>query len=214
MTSQILQSKIESLYRQYNGVIKPLIADIEARYENFPPELFNEIRALHDHISRCYMPSITDDQIESEINKANGHILRIVLDCYKFLNVFISDDLKKFEKKTQNVDLSAIRDGEFFPQYKKLLAVAVKTVREAKKAEGLNKDEALTKFQDAYNTYSDLELLINDNYAYICRAKCRYSVKRIAKIIGWLIAAILSGMISLLISCNQLMAFVSSIFVN
>ena len=46
--------KIQELYRDYNTVIKPLIAEVEARSEQFPLPLFIEIRALHDHIARCY----------------------------------------------------------------------------------------------------------------------------------------------------------------
>lgn len=46
--------RIIALYQDYNTVIKPLIAEVEARTEQFPLPLFNEIRALHDHISRCY----------------------------------------------------------------------------------------------------------------------------------------------------------------
>lgn len=46
--------RIIALYKEYNMVIKPLIAELEARTEQFPLHLFNEIRALHDHIARCY----------------------------------------------------------------------------------------------------------------------------------------------------------------
>ena len=46
--------RIIALYQSYNTVIKPLIAEVEARTEQFPLPLFNEIRALHDHIARCY----------------------------------------------------------------------------------------------------------------------------------------------------------------
>lgn len=47
--------RIIALYNDYNMIIKPLIAEVEARTEQFPLPLFNEIRALHDHIARCYM---------------------------------------------------------------------------------------------------------------------------------------------------------------
>ena len=33
--------KIKGLYRDYNVVIKPLIAEVEARIEQFPLPLFN-----------------------------------------------------------------------------------------------------------------------------------------------------------------------------
>lgn len=49
-----IQPKLKNLYQTYNTVIKPLIADIEARYEEFPISIFNEIRAFNDHVARCY----------------------------------------------------------------------------------------------------------------------------------------------------------------
>ena len=78
--------RITALYQDYNTVIKPLIAEVEARTEQFPLPLFNEIRALHDHIARCYSDNISSEQIASEINKAEHHVVRIMLACYKCLN--------------------------------------------------------------------------------------------------------------------------------
>ena len=78
------EEKIRVLYSDYNTVIKPLIAEIEARIEQFPLPLFNEIRALHDHIARCYLDEIKEEQITQEIIKAERHIVRIILDCYKY----------------------------------------------------------------------------------------------------------------------------------
>ena len=43
-----MDKRIVGLYKDYNSVIKPLIAEVEARTEQFPLPLFNEIRALHD----------------------------------------------------------------------------------------------------------------------------------------------------------------------
>ncbi len=41
-----LQASLKEYYKTYNEVIKPLIADFEAREEQFPLPIFNEIRAL------------------------------------------------------------------------------------------------------------------------------------------------------------------------
>ena len=39
-------TQIKLLYNTYNEVIKPLIVEIEVRYEEFPIPVFNEIRAF------------------------------------------------------------------------------------------------------------------------------------------------------------------------
>jgi len=59
--------QIIALYDDYNTIIKPLIAEVEARTEQFPLPLFNEIRALHDHIARCYFKDITPEQRNIEV---------------------------------------------------------------------------------------------------------------------------------------------------
>lgn len=93
--------QIIALYDDYNTIIKPLIAEVEARTEQFPLPLFNEIRALHDHIARCYFKDITPEQRNVEIHKAERHVLRIILDCYKCLNLSIHDSVLLFEKQTR-----------------------------------------------------------------------------------------------------------------
>ena len=104
--------QIIALYDDYNTIIKPLIAEVEARTEQFPLPLFNEIRALHDHIARCYFKDITPEQRNIEIHKAERHVLRIILDCYKCLNLSIHDSVLLFEKQTRHVDLTVLQNGE------------------------------------------------------------------------------------------------------
>lgn len=41
--------QIIALYDDYNTIIKPLIAEVEARTEQFPLPLFNEIYAYSPH---------------------------------------------------------------------------------------------------------------------------------------------------------------------
>jgi hypothetical protein len=88
MNPELFHSKLSEIYKNYTQTIKPLIADIEARYQEFPDSLFNEIRALNDHIARCYNTNFSDEQIETEIKKAESHVLRITFDCYKYLDVW------------------------------------------------------------------------------------------------------------------------------
>ena len=113
--------KLTPLYQTYNGVIKPLIAEIEVRFERFPTSIFNEIRAFNDHVSRCYMKPDDTIWINKQISKAKGHIERIVLDCYKYLNVSLYDSvIKKFDRKYKGVDLSTINNGDFQIQHRNL----------------------------------------------------------------------------------------------
>ena len=42
--------QLTPLYNRYNDVIKPLIAEIEVRFESFPISIFNEIKIGRAHV--------------------------------------------------------------------------------------------------------------------------------------------------------------------
>ncbi|MBD5465300.1 MAG: hypothetical protein HDR22_05705 [Lachnospiraceae bacterium] len=60
---------LEKLYQQYNVPVKPLLAEIEAVYEKFPLALYNEIRAMNDHVARA-VTAIDDSKATEQIKKA------------------------------------------------------------------------------------------------------------------------------------------------
>ncbi len=192
--------RIIALYNDYNMIIKPLIAEVEARTEQFPLPLFNEIRALHDHIARCYMDGFSETQIDSEIHKAERHVLRIMLDCYKCLNLSLHDMVLLFEKQTKSVDLTVLQNGTFYPKYKSLRTQAVQTVRKAKSLESMDTNVALDVYQTAYNVYSELEILIDTVTPDVHWARVRFTVRRAVQVLLWIASAVTSGIVSILLA--------------
>ena len=195
-----MDKRIVGLYKDYNKVIKPLIAEVEARTEQFPLPLFNEIRALHDHISRCYSEGATNDSIEEDVVKAQRHSLRIMLDCYKYLNLTLHDEVTLFERETKHIDLTVLQNGTFYPKYKEMRSNAIKLVRKAKTEEPLDSVKALDTYQLSYNAYTEIETLIDSVYTDVHWARVRFSVRRGINILLWLLSAVLSGIISILLS--------------
>lgn len=192
--------RIIALYQDYNTVIKPLIAEVEARTEQFPLPLFNEIRALHDHISRCYSDNVSSEQIDSEIHKAERHVVRIMLDCYKCLNLSLHDEVLLFEKQTKHIDLTVLQDGTFYPRYKILRMKAIQTVRKAKSLESQDTNAALDAYQQSYNVYSELETMIDSVTPDLHWARIRFSVRRLLQVVLWILSAIASGVISIFLA--------------
>lgn len=192
--------RIIALYRDYNMVIKPLIAEEEARTEQFPLPLFNEIRALHDHIARCFSETITDAQVDVEIYKAERHVIRIMLDCYKCLNLSLHDEILLFEKQTKHIDLTVLQNGVFYPKYKDLRLNAMHTVRQAKTQESQDSNLALETYQRSYNLYCELEGMIDSVTPDLHWARIRFSVRRILQIVLWVVSAVASGVISVYLS--------------
>lgn len=209
-------SKLTPLYQTYNGVIKPLIAEIEVRFEQFPTSIYNEIRAFNDHIARCYYDINNQDLIETQVRKATGHIERIVLDCYKYLNVKLYDlVIKDFDKKTKNIDLTTINNGEFYPQYKSLQQFIVTNLKKAKLLETQeNKEESIVLYEIVHNKYVELEDLITQNHTHIKWARAKYYSKKVINFLGWLIAAVISGIISSsIIPWDKIWEYIKSLFI-
>lgn len=214
MDSHLLDS-FEPLYYQYNNTIKLLIAEIEIRYESFPTPIFNEIRAFNDHIARCFMEPNNKELVDIQVRKAKGHIERMILDCYKFLNVSLYDSvIKGFDKKYKGVDLSVINNGDFILEYKKIKKEIVLLLKDAKSKEYLeNKDSSIELYEKAHNRYTDLENLILNNCSNLFWAKNKFCVKRFLKFIGWFLAAIISGFVSnCLLPYDKMIEWIKSIF--
>lgn len=210
MLDAAFQEKVATLYASYNEVIRPLISEIEARQESFPTPLFNEIRAFNDHIARCYLQKISKEKIVAELNKAEGHITRITLDCFKYLDVFLYEKILSFDKRTRNIDLTVLDNGQFFPVFSKLKKDTVISVRKAKQMESLDVYKSLDLYQLAYNQYCELEDKIDQKTAEINWLKVRFSVHRFLKLLLWVFAAMLSGMLSLFLTCDSVANFIKS----
>ncbi len=145
---------LQELYRPYSETIKPLIALIEAEREEFPLPLYNEIRALNDHVARALAPAGTLP--DEELEKARRHIARINLDCFKWLNITFAEKLETFRKDLRNVDLTKINNGEFYSPFKAAVAEAKQLVRDAKISENKgDSDGALCLYQAAFNKYAE-----------------------------------------------------------
>lgn len=196
------RTQIEDCYVRYCAVIKPLIANIESLSEKIPLPLFNEIRAFNDHIARCFYLAPEEDFIKEQITKAQRHIERITLDCFKCLNVILYNRIELFERQTKNVDLTVIDNGEFFPEYSKLKINAANLVRLAKLEEARSSDQALDFYQDSYNVYTRLVEKIESVSEKVKWAKVRFSSKRIITIIAWILSVVISAILSAVFSCE------------
>ena len=207
--------QLTPLYNRYNDVIKPLIAEIEVRFESFPISIFNEIRAFNDHVSRCYLKPDDEEWIIGQVYKAGGHIERIILDCYKFLNVSLYKSvIKKFDKEYNGVDLSNINNGDFLIQHKKITREIIIRLKEAKSKEVLeDKSESIAIYEEVHNKYTELEDLIEQNCRNLFWAKSKFYVNKIWKIFLWIASAIVSGIISTcLLPYNEFVEYIKSLF--
>lgn len=161
-----MDERIADILKNYRDTVKPLLADIQARRsdDKLPDNFLNEIRALNDHIARCYRNDISDRHfIDSELTKAEGHLRRLIYDCFKQLNIYISDTLEFKEKKYYSEMWLTHKKGVFWADYSKHRMYAQQYVIEAKKSESIDSDKAMSQYEKAFQNYRGAEELLLEN---------------------------------------------------
>lgn len=131
--------------------IKPLLFDLYVRNGNrYIDAVLNEMRALNDHIARCYTDGMSVEDVHRELSKAEGHLKRLIYDCFKQLNILFFDYINGYEADYFGKHWLRINDGTFWNDYTSLRYDVVKNVEEAKLFESLDTDKAFGSYQNAY----------------------------------------------------------------
>jgi len=164
------EERIRDIYKTYIEVICPYIICYETLSDRFPVEILNEIRSVFTHLSK-YNLSDNISIKERNLSKAEDHIKRSILDCYKFICTAYEDEYSKFDKRYKNTDLSFVDNGEFLPKLlearkkaKDLLFEARKTDLSLDSDDEINTDKAYEKYEKAFFAYTSVYNLINDSY--------------------------------------------------
>jgi hypothetical protein len=167
-----MDEHINSIFNIYNDSVRPLLVDIQIRNKNnkLPDNFLNEIRALNDHIARCYREGVTSDEINRELTKADGHLRRLIYDCFKQLNIYLSDILEYKEKKYFSDLWISYKKGNFWTEYSQYRKQAQLNVIEAKKNETINTEKALQLYENAFINYRNAENLLLDNKKMLCKS--------------------------------------------
>lgn len=193
ITPEIFQ-KIYKLNFDYQNVFKVLLATFESLEEKFPFAIYNESRAFIDHIGRCYIHNTDKEYIEEQLNRAERHLNRMIMDCYKELFVIYVKRIEEFKKYSRNLDFAAISGGEFYPKYNKYLREAEERKREAKKCVSYEEDYKV--FQNAVVAYADLDDYIRVHLPEIQRLKSKRGFKNVLGFLGWLAATVISALLA------------------
>lgn len=89
----------EKIYLQYQNIIAPFIAELEVRDNEYPIEIFNEIRSVFTHLSRYKL-----QKSDKNLSAAESHSKRAILDCYKYLCISMEEKVCKFRNEYKNID--------------------------------------------------------------------------------------------------------------
>lgn len=160
MPEKLIEKTEMEIYKQYQNIIAPYIVELEVRDGEYPIEILNEIRSIFTHLSRYKLQNNLN-----EIESANRHVKRAILDCYKYICISIAQTIYEFRKDYRKVDLTLANNGEFLIKLNDLEFVAKKAFEEAKKSE-IKQESTEIKYklyEKAYNAYNEVEKFINDS---------------------------------------------------
>ena len=202
------KERLETLLSNYREQAKPLMDDINARHGDYPENCLNEIRAMLDHVSRCYRADDNPDLSETEKNKvadeelskAESHLRRLMYDCFKQLNILLFDAIHQKERQTYSSHWLYIKGGQFWATYTNNLQIAVTSVVEAKKNESYDPDTAMVCYERAYNAYCAIEqMLIRHRKSLIWSQGIKY-FEIVNSWVSWIFVTVVMSLISALIS--------------
>lgn len=195
-----MEKRISRILTDYRETIKPLLSDIKVRNGgNLPNNFLNEIRALNDHIARCHRPNIIQQDIDAELTKAEGHLRRLVYDCFKQLNIYISDTLVRKEKMFYSDLWLTHNDGDFWKEYSKNRKYAQIHVIEAKKTESIDADQAMTLYEKAFQNYRHAENLLIENKRMLQKSFLFRLLHKINHFWWWLLITVVLSALSAII---------------
>ena len=201
----LLEERANKIYKTYTEVICPYILDYELLSNKFPTEILNEIRAIFTHLSKYYL-SDNESIKEKNIFKAERHVKRSILDCYKYICMAYEDEYKKFEIKYKNTDLSLVDNGEFLPKLLESRKNAINLLKKARKTDfsinaddEINDSEAYKMYEEAFVAYSLVYELINNSFKKLENLRKRAVLKDFLSVSGWI-----AGIIGIIITIISL----------
>lgn len=151
----------EKIYWQYQNIIAPFIAELEVRDNEYPIEIFNEIRSIFTHLSRYKL-----QKSDKDILAAESHSKRAILDCYKYLCISMEEKVCGFRNEYKNIDLGLADNGKFLPELNRLELRAKNAFKLAKETEikkEIDEDKRYILFESAYNEYSEMDKFLDDS---------------------------------------------------
>ena len=199
--NQLHVRTIQTISHSYLYNFKPLLQVLKVRMNGkYPQNCLNEIRAINDHVARCYRTGISEEDITKELGKAEGHLQRLAYDCYKQLLLYQTADIKHTAKWFYSSRWPRIGNGELWETYMDNYILACRAEKEAKLNESINPDEALRKYDTAYyHNQTILEVFKKYRWQIYGSAIIRI-VERITKGVYWLIVTLVLSIIAAILA--------------
>lgn len=190
---------LKDILDTYRMVVKPLLVTIETRNNGIPVNCLNEIRALNDHIARCYRPGMKEVDKHKELSKAEGHVRRLIFDCFKQLNISLYEKIECYETKYYSTRWQLIEGGQFWRKYVECKRNALEASVEAKKLETYQPEESMKKYECSYLNYCEIEELFLSHKKDMFLSRVLGWYQNVNSWIIWAFLTVMSAILSTLI---------------
>lgn len=196
--SEIKEAYVD-LLKSYTN-FKPVLSSLKVRYGNeYPFGILNEIRALSDHIARCYREGIDDYAVLSELHRADGHIKRLIFDTFKQLNIIFYDNVNAYEEKYFDYHWISLNDGAFWCEYNSGRKKVTEHIKNAKLSESIDVMSSFNEYQNAYIEEENIYDLLDKNKSFLERRWYHKPLSVIRANLRWLVSTIVLAVVPALI---------------
>lgn len=195
---------IESVLLDYGSDVKKLLEAVKTRNHGvYPVNCLNEIRAMNDHIARCYRlfedaqsADIDDISFQKEIYKAKGHLQRLKYDCYKQWFVYVVEDIRYTRHKFYSSYWQRIGNGELWRVYSENWKDGQKYEMEAKINESIDASKAEEYYKHAFVAYNKITNVFSKYSREIKISQWISFFEKIRSVAVWLIITICIAVIT------------------
>ena len=197
---------IEEARRRYDELIdsyleyKPIFISLFSRKgDRDLYGILNELRALNDHIARCYIEGATDDQIYGEVCKAEGHLKRLIYDSFKQLNIIFYDYVNNFERKHAGLHWILVDNGTFWDDYTNKRLEITQSIESAKINESINAQKAYEYYQKAYELQEEIYQLLESKQNLLVKSLLKKIADAVVSYWGWFLSTVALSVIPMII---------------
>lgn len=188
-----MDKRFEALFDKYNEQLKPLVAQIEGRYEKFEAPLLENLMDYWECIVQLHQPG--HEQDDTLLQKADEKLSESISQSFVYMIGAYQDEVMGFEKHTSKRMRLLFEGGAFLGDYNKLKKTASDNIKCAKKTRRRKwylkhgEPDFVRSYQwneAAYNAYRELsERIIGQNTTALLHKSLTPST--VWSAIGWII---------------------------
>ena len=146
---------IGQLFEFYKKEFIPAYSDLVGYIGDKPQQVLIELENVLSHLSQLFNLEVTPKEKSVNLQKANDHLFRVTLDCYKLLWINIHDQLKRIEgdDSVRKLGLN-ISEAEFTMKLQKIKKLAQEARNIEMKAVGISPMSSIDKYKEVVkNSY-------------------------------------------------------------